>query len=143
MSENPPPEERLSDELQNLGKNLVEILHTAWDHPERKRYQEEIVSGLNNLGNTMKQEAESLANSSAGQQFKSNVEQIGERLRSAEVQDKVRQELLSALQNANTELEKVINRWSPQTGGSPAGEAAQQNPPETSSKTSDDAGNAG
>jgi DNA repair ATPase RecN len=135
MSENLPPEESLSDELQNLGKNLVEIMRTAWDHPERKRFQEEIVSGLNTLGNTMKQEAESLANSSPGQQFKSNMEQIGERLRSAEVQDKVRQEMLSALQNANNELQKVIDRWSP-AGGSPSGEEAQPKPPE-------DTGNAG
>jgi len=124
MSDNPRPEGNLEDELQDLGKNLVAAIRAAWDTPERKRAQEELITGLNGLGSTLKQEADNFASSPAGQQIKSGVEQVGERLRSAETQEKVRQELLNALKAANTELQKVIDRWSAKTEGSTEGSTA-------------------
>jgi hypothetical protein len=118
MSDDPRPEGRLEDEFQVLGMNLVAALRAAWDTPERKRVQEELITGLNGLGTTLRQEADNFASSSAGQQLKSSAEQVGERLRSAEAQEKVRQELLNALKVANSELQKVIVRWSARTAES-------------------------
>jgi len=134
MSDNPRPEGNLEDEFQVLGKNLVAALRAAWDTPERKRVQEELITGLNGLGSTLKQEADNFTNSPAGQQIKNGVEQVGERLRSAETQEKVRQELLNALKAANNELQKVIERWSAKVVGSDDGAttetASQEKPPE-------------
>ena len=121
MSDDPRPEENLEDEFQVLGKNLVAALRAAWDAPERKRVQEELITGLNGLGSTLKHEADNFAGSAAGQQIKNGVEQVGERLRSTETQEKVRQELLFALKTANTELQKVIDRWSARASGSDRG----------------------
>jgi hypothetical protein len=114
MTDNPKQEGNLENEFQVLGKNLVALIRTAWDTPERKRVQEELVNGVTGLGVTLKHEAGSFVNSSAGQQIKTGVEQMGERLRSVEAQEKVRQEILDALKAANTELQKVIERWSTQ-----------------------------
>ena len=111
MTEKPSTEEGLAEEFQALGKNLMEALRAAWEKPERKRVQEQVMTGLNELGSTLKREADHFASSSAGQQIKTGVEQVGERLRSEEAQEKIRQELLSALQSANAELQKVIDRW--------------------------------
>lgn len=111
MTEKPSTEEGLAEEFQALGKNLMEALRAAWEKPERKRVQEQVMTGLNELGSTLKREADHFAASSAGQQIKNGVEQVGERLRSEEAQEKIRQELLSALQSANAELQKVIDRW--------------------------------
>ena len=47
---NPNPEPGLADDLRDLGNNLVELLRTAWDRPERKKLREEIESGLAELG---------------------------------------------------------------------------------------------
>jgi hypothetical protein len=121
MSDDPRPEENLEDEFQVLGKNLVAALRAAWDAPERKRVQEELITGLNGLGSTLKHEADNFAGSAAGQQIKNGVEQVGERLRSTETQEKVRQELLFALKTANTELQKVIDRWSARARGADTG----------------------
>ena len=121
MSDDPRPEENLEDEFQVLGKNLVAALRAAWDAPERKRVQEELITGLNGLGSTLKHEADNFAGSAAGQQIKNGVEQVGERLRSTETQEKVRQELLFALKTANTELQKVIDRWSARASGADTG----------------------
>jgi len=111
MSEKPQPEESLAEEFRSLGKNLVSALQAAWDAPERKRLQEEVMNGLNELGETLQREGEHFTNSPTGQQLKTNVEQIGERIRSSETQEKVRIELLGALKTANSEIQKVIDRW--------------------------------
>ena len=112
MTDNPQPEKKLEDEFRNLGENLVEILRTAWDAPERRRFQEELEHGFNELGATIRREAEHFASSPGGQQLKAEVQDFSERVRSGEVQTKAREELLNALQLANTELQKVIQQWS-------------------------------
>jgi hypothetical protein len=134
MSDNPRPEGNLVDEFQVLGKNLVAALRAAWEAPEVKRVQDELVTGLSGLGTTLKQEADNIAGSPAGQQLKNSVEQVGEKLRSAEAQEKVRLELLNALKVANTELQKVIDRWSENHEDAQAGSTAEasstEKPPE-------------
>ena len=134
MSDNPRPEGNLEDEFQVLGKNLVAALRAAWEAPEVKRVQDELITGLSGLGTTLKHEADNLAGSPAGQQIKSGVEQVGERLRSVEAQEKVRQELLNALKVANTELQKVIDRWSANAGAAQPGSTTEasstEKPPE-------------
>ena len=119
MSDKPQPEENLVEEFQILGKTLVSALRAVWEAPERKRVQEDFSNGLNELGNTLKREADHLANSQTGQQIRTGVDQIGERLRSAEAQEKIRVELVNALKTVNSELQKVVDRWTveqPATG---------------------------
>ena len=129
MSDKPQPEENLADEFRNLGQNLVAALQAAWDTPERKRLSEEVVDGLNEFGTTLRQEADHFSSSPAGQKLKNNVEQVGEKMRSSDAQNKIRQELLAALKTANVELQKVIDRWSNAEAGSPP--ASDQKPDET------------
>lgn len=128
MNEQMPPEEDLTQEFRNLGRNLAEALQTAWEHPERKRLQEEITNGLNEMGNALREEAESFAESPTAQQLKSDVQQISERVRSPEVHTKVRQELLSALQTANNELQRVIQQWSAAQTQESSGDAPDDPP---------------
>jgi hypothetical protein len=116
MSENRSDEENLRQEFEALGKNLVEALRSAWEAPESRRLREEMTSSLAELGVTLKREAEFLANSPAAQQARQGVEQVGEKLRAPEVHQKVRTELVSALQNLNQELQKVIERWQASPG---------------------------
>lgn len=117
MDDNQSPEERLTSEFKSLGKNLVDALRTAWDRPERKGLQIEIEEGLREFSDTIKREAQGFTNSPAGQQVKSDFEQLGEEIRSGETTNKVKQELINALQTANAELEKIINNWTSSTPG--------------------------
>jgi hypothetical protein len=112
MSENRPEDESLRKEFESLGRNLVEALRSAWEAPESRRLREEVSSGLNDLGSTLKREADNLASSPAAQKVQTSVGEVGEKLRSNEVQEKVRHELIDALQTVNSELQKVIDRWS-------------------------------
>ena len=130
MSNNPQNEENLADEFRNLGQNLIAALQAAWETPERKRLSDEVVNGLNEFGTTLRREAENFSSSQTGQKLKNDVEQVGEKIRSSDAQNKVRQELLSALKTANIELQKVIDRWSnSETVSAPASEQKPAEPP--------------
>lgn len=117
MDDNQSPEERLTREFKSLGKNLVDALRTAWERPERRGLQSEIEAGLKEFSDTIKREAQGFTNSPAGQQVKADIEQLGEEIRSGETTNKVKQELIQALQTANTELEKIINSWTSSAPG--------------------------
>ena len=69
--------------------------------------------GFNEFANLVKREAESFSESETGQRFRSDINEFGDRIRSAEAREKVRLEVLSIMQNANAELRKVIDKWSP------------------------------
>ena len=112
MSDTPSPQDSLAEEFISLGKNLFGALQAAWESQERKQVQDEMVNGLNELGKTIQHEAQTFSESPTGQQFKADMEQLGERFRSGEAQEKMRTELLSILRTANTELSKVVDQWS-------------------------------
>ena len=112
MSENIPPEESLADEFRSLGKNLVGVLQAAWEKPERKRIQTEIETNLKEMADAISREFDSFAESGTAQRLKDDVNEFGERVRSAEMQEKLRSEVMNILQNANNELKKVIDKWS-------------------------------
>lgn len=130
MTENQPGDENLRKEFEALGKNLVEALRSAWSAPESRRLRDEITNGLGDLGGMLKREAEELASSPAANKVRSSVEEVGEKLRTQEVQTKVRGELIGALQTVNNELQKVIDRWGGTAPSTTAGEAASE-PAET------------
>ena len=127
MSEDSKPGENLTEEFRNLGKNLTDVLRTVLEHPERKRLQEEITTGVTELGAVLKREADSFSESSTGQRLKSDISDLSERLRTSEAQEKVRRELLTAMQIVNQELQKVVNHWSEaQTSTEEESEAQQE-----------------
>lgn len=110
MSEKPPNEENLANALHRLGENLVQTLQAAWESPERKKLQQEIEEGLNDITQTVERQVEDFKQSPTGQQLKSDIDDLRERVRRGEAEAQLRQELLRALQTINTELEKAAAR---------------------------------
>jgi hypothetical protein len=110
QNESRPPAGNIGDELRALGENLVAALREAWGSPERRKLQGEIETGLADLGSSLKKAVSDFETSPTGQQIKADVEDFGERVRSGEVESKLRSELLQALQAVNSELEKVAAR---------------------------------
>lgn len=95
------------DELREMGKNLRDALQSAWDSDERKRLQKEIEEGLNEVSAGLSQAARDFKESQPGQTIKTEVEDFKERMRTGEVESKVRNEILDALRIVNEELRKV------------------------------------
>jgi hypothetical protein len=116
MSENKPPENDLAEEFRNLGKNLAEALRTAWESPERKKFQQEIENGVNEMGTTLSKEFGTFIESPTGQRLRSDVEDLGERVRTGEAQQRAREELLTALRRANIEIQRATERWNASKG---------------------------
>ena len=104
-----PPESGLTEELGILGKNLIGVLRAAWDRPERQKLQQEIEGGINELGNTLRKEAKNVTENPVSQRIKTEVDDLSSRVRSGQLEGKVRDELVNALHLLNTELEKVAS----------------------------------
>jgi hypothetical protein len=118
MNENPTPEPEnapgeIADELRQLGQNLRQVLENAWGSEQRKKLQQEIESGLSDLGVSLSQAARDFAEGSTGQALKADIEDLGQRIRSGEVENKVRGEVLDALRTVNHELKKATRSSPP------------------------------
>jgi hypothetical protein len=116
MSENKPPENDLAEEFRKLGKNLAEALRTAWESPDRKKFQQEIENGINEMGATLSKEFGTFIESPTGQRLRSDVEDLGERIRTGEAQQRAREELMNALRRANIEIQRATERWNASKG---------------------------
>ena len=132
MTDQPQPEqndreEDLTKEFRVLAQTLVEAMRTAWERPERKRLQEDLETGLNEFGATLRQESEAFRESPTGQRLKSEFDILQDRVRSGEAENRLRQDLLSALRAINAELKKASDRWTTtrDQAGNPASEAAE------------------
>jgi hypothetical protein len=117
MTDQPPPKNatnanEILDELHELGQNLKQALHTAWESEGRRKIQKEIEAGLADLSATLSQATKDFTGSPAGQTLKADVQDFNQRLRSGEVESKVRSELLGALRTVNQELKKASQRKS-------------------------------
>lgn len=121
-SSGPEPGEDLADEFRELGRNLKNVFHSAWESAERKNLQQEIESGLDELGKSLKQAATEFKDSPAGERLREDARDLEERIRSGEVEQKVRSDLGSALRQVNEELKKFLSK-----AGPPADQPPQNN----------------
>jgi hypothetical protein len=111
MSENTPPEGDLRDEFRNLSHNLKRIINTAWESEERKKVQNDIQDGLDELYQAINQMFDEFKVSETGKKLVKEVDDFGERLRSGEVRDQAREEILTALKKMNAELAKAADKF--------------------------------
>lgn len=118
MSDEKSTDDTILEEFRSLGNNLVSVVRSAWESPERKKLQQEIEEGLAQLANTLKMEIDTFNESPAGQRIRTDVEDLRERVRTGEAESKFREEILKALRMINAELEKNTTRWSNSESGS-------------------------
>ena len=115
------PESDLHSEFEQLGQNLKAALKTAWESEESRKLQAELKSGLAALEVGLRQAAQEVTTGETGQRFKAEVEDLGERVKSGQVESQLRKDLLSALRTVNSELQKMSQR-----GGSEPGSGGDQ-----------------
>ncbi len=114
----------MADEFRKLGDNLKTFFQAAWESEERKKLELEIKAGMAELGKSLNQTASEFKESPTGQQLKSDLEDLHARMRSGEVENKIRTELISVLRTINSELEKSF------TPKPPSDNPEGNNPPE-------------
>jgi hypothetical protein len=132
MSEPQTTHDDLGDELRALGATLRDMLQAAWESDERKRAQQEIETGLEDLARTLRSAGQEFSASPTGQRLKADVHDLHERLRASQVDDQVRQELVAALRRVNEELGKAARAWMAKGGDAPKPASEAGKPEETS-----------
>lgn len=110
MTENPTDNDDLASEFKNLGESFVGLLESVWNRPERAKLQEEIESGLNDMAAQIREAAGQFSKSPTGQQMKSDVQDLREKVEAGEVEDKVRNDLSSILNKINNELGNLADK---------------------------------
>jgi hypothetical protein len=118
MSDNNPNEnkssnETISEQLNELGKNLREALQTAWSSDERRKLQQDIEEGMANLGASLSQAAKDFSNTTTGKTISEDMKDLQQRWRSGEVGSKVHSEVVDALRRVNDELQKTTRKSPP------------------------------
>ena len=112
-NENKTSEESISDQLNDLGKNLMDALNAAWASEERRKLQQDIETGLSSLGATLSQAAKDFSSSQTGQTLKEDMKDLQDRWRSGEVGSKVHSEVVDSLRKVNAELQKAARKNTP------------------------------
>ena len=118
MSETNPNDNKstnntISDQLNELGKNLREALHTAWSSEERRKLQQDIEEGMASLGASLSQAAKDFSNTPTGKTISEDVKDLQERWKSGEVSSKVHTEVVDTLRRVNDELQKASRKNPP------------------------------
>lgn len=111
MTEENNKSSEIKDAFTDLGKSLKNILNTAWDSDERTQVQEQIEYGLSDLGSALETFAKDLSNSDAGQKIIDGVEDFGDRLRSGEVEEKAKADLVKAIDYLNEKLDNLSGNF--------------------------------
>jgi hypothetical protein len=124
MSESNPDDkkstgETISDQLNELGKNLRDALQTAWSSEERRKLQQDIEEGMASLGASLSQAAKDFSNTPTGKTITDDVKDLQERWRSGEVGSKVHTEVVDTLRRVNEELQKASRKNPPPPANKP------------------------
>jgi len=111
MNEQRPESGDLASELRALGENLSGLLHSAWDSEDRRRLQQEIEAGVRDLTDSLRSAANGFAESESGRQLQEDLRDLGERVRTGEVESRIRRDLTDVLRRINEELDRAGQGW--------------------------------
>lgn len=118
-------------QFQALGESLAQTVRTTWQDEETQRRLHEVHSGLESMVRDVADAINDSANTPQGQRIRQEAGRTAESVRIATEQtiQEVRPQLISALQQLNQELEKLVRRIEERqnkpAGSPPAGEPPQ------------------
>jgi hypothetical protein len=117
-------ESELVGELRQLTQNLKAAMQAAWESPGRRQLQADLQEGLEDMRQTFDQMASDFSQSEAGQRLKSDLEDLGDRVKSGELETQARADLVRLLKRVNQELEAASEKLSNPKDGAGDGGAA-------------------
>lgn len=112
--QNPEPQPDLTDQFRELGENIKNFFHSAWESEELQKFRQELQNGLNELGKAANEAVDEFKTSETEQKFKSEAEDFKNRVESGEVEAKAREEISKVLTFINAELGKLNQKVSAQ-----------------------------
>ena len=122
--DNPNPQPDITSQFRELGENIKNFFHSAWESEESQKLRTELENGLNELGKATNEAVEEFKTSETGQKFKAEADDFINRVETGEVEQKAREEISKVLNFINNELGTFNEKIKPQ-------EAASADEPET------------
>lgn len=121
--------EEVGRQFQALGDSLAEAVRAAWQNESTQQTVQEMRTGVEAMVTKVGKAIEDSANSPQGRQIREDAGKAAEALRSAGEQtvQEVRPQLITALEQVNAELQKLINRMEQRSA--PAGATAPEDQP--------------
>jgi len=107
MSEKPSGGDELGNEFRRLGENLRNLVDKAWNNEERVRLTEEIEASFSELGSALDDAVQKVVDHPETQRLKEEVDEFGERVRSGEFADQIKQEVLDVINQINERFENT------------------------------------
>ena len=108
MTEEKKSKDDIGHEFEKLGENIRQAVHGAWESEERKRISKEINDGLVEIGAAFTRLGDEIAASPGVQRMREEVDDLGERIQSGDVGQKINDELVSLLKTINQKLDIQI-----------------------------------
>jgi len=102
----------VGQQFKALGESLAAALRTAWENEETQQHLRAMQAGVESMVTEVGQAMQQVATSPEGQQVRAEVEKAAVNAREAARQsiDEARPQLVSALQQVNAELQKLLER---------------------------------
>ena len=102
-------------QFEVLGQSLAQTVRAAWENEATQRQVQEMRAGLESLVREVEKAIQDSTHTPKGQQIRQDAERAAESLKTASQQtvQEVRPHLVSALQQVNEELQRLINRMQP------------------------------
>jgi len=120
MSENQNPQPDITSQFRELGENIKNFFHSAWEGEESQKLREELQNGLNELGKATNEAVEDIKTSETGQKIKAEAEDFKARVEAGEVEEKARAEISKVLEFLNAELAKLNQQAKPTESAAPS-----------------------
>lgn len=102
-------------QFRTLGESLAAALRAGWENEETRSRLQSMQNGLESLVNDVGQAIQETVESPQGQQVKDEAQKAASTVAGVldETAESVRPQLVSALRQVNSELQKVIDRLKP------------------------------
>jgi hypothetical protein len=120
--ENSNPQPDITSQFRELGENIKNFFHSAWENEESQKLRKDLENGLNELGRATNEAVEEFKASETGQKFKAEADDFINRVETGEVEKKAREEISKVLDFINSELGNFNQKIKPR-------EAAAANEP--------------
>lgn len=113
--ENPTPEQtwrEVGNQFRALGESLAQAFRTTWQSEENRQYLQELRGGLEGLADSVGRVVQEASRSPEAQRAEDELRKAAQSAQVAGRQawQDAEPHLLSALQQANAELQKIIDR---------------------------------
>lgn len=115
----------VTDALRNLGQQIAQTVHTAWDSEERKELERELREGMQQFAAEMDKAFNEAKSSPAGQRAQEEAAELKESIEKGELAPKIQNSLVQGLHWLSDELGKLANQFTA-PGKGPAGDETEK-----------------